>query len=137
MRWAVASGRAAQDRSRVCDAGRRGRSAVVRRRRLRASGRLFEEVDAVEAARAQVAFGIARVAPHAVVFRLHVDRAAPVFRRARTLEGAVLPLGFPVLEIQLLDSAVVVLNLDGAVIVVERDDLEERAALLLTIPVPD
>src|SRR5207302_11201159 len=65
-----------------------------------------------------------------------VDRAAPVLRSFGGLEPTVFPLSVPVLDVHLLDSAVEILDLDGAVIVVECNDFEQRTAVQ-AIPVAD
>src|SRR5262249_55640583 len=123
------------------DAGRRCGYPGARRRRLstvREEHRtLFEEIDPLESIRAQVALAVAASAALAVLIRLHIARAAPVLRRFRAFQRAVFPLAVPVLDIHFLDSAVEVLDLDGAVIIVVCDDLEESAALFLTIPITD
>src|SRR5207244_2522252 len=57
-----------------------------------------------------------------------IHRATPVLGSLGCLEHAVLPLSFPVLHVHLLDSAVEVLDVDRAVVVIDGDDLEQLAA---------
>src|SRR5487761_547839 len=79
----------------------------------------LEKIDAVEMARAQGGVLIDVVGAAAVfVAALHVHGAAPILRRFRRLERAVLPLRFPVLAIRLLDGAVEVLDIYRALVVI-------------------
>src|SRR5262249_22918644 len=90
----------------------------------------FEQIDAVEpAAGAHIAVLAARGAAPVLVGAFDVHRAGPVLGSFGGLERTVLPLRFPVLDVHLFDRAVEVLDLDGAVVIIEGDYLEQRAAV--------
>src|SRR5579862_218862 len=103
-----------------------GLSAVKRK----AERRLFEQVYAIESAGTQIAVFAHRFGTAALIVGVFdVHRAAPVLGSLGRFERAVLPLALPVLDVHLLDGAVEILDLNGAVIVIERDYLEKRTAV--------
>src|SRR5476649_891890 len=105
--------------------------------RLRAWAALLSKVVyARKRACAQIALLGARIGPGGFVGPVDVDRAAPILRRLAGFKRAFLPLRIPVVALQLFDGAVKKLDLDGAVVVVVGDDLEERA-IGVAIPVAD
>src|SRR5450631_746773 len=104
--------------------------------RLCVRSTLSEALNSLERVCAQIALAETRIRTGVFLGRIDVDRAAPVLRRLARFERAVLPLRVPVLALQFLDGAVEVLDLDGAVVLVVGDHLEERAAGF-AIPVAD
>ena len=67
-------------------------------------------------------------------YRLEVaDGSAPVFRRCGGLNVHLLPF----VEVELVHAAIEVLDLDGARILVQRDDLEQVALVEVVVPLAD
>src|ERR1700740_791501 len=99
------------------------RSTCARWRRSpcsRSSGQSLEQIDAVERTGAQVVvLAVAVSAARVVVAALDVDGPGEILGGFGGLERAVFPLRIPVLDVHLLHRAVKVLDLDGAVVVIE------------------
>src|SRR5688572_3112809 len=101
--------------------------------------RSFEQVETFELAgplAAVVVFAVAQRAARVVFFRIDVHGSGPVFGRLDLFERAGFLLGLPVFDVHLFNGAVEVLQLDGAVVFIEGDDLE-RFAALDAVPVAD
>src|SRR5215469_12571037 len=116
----------------------RGHPAINKRRNF-AWGlrRSFEQIDAVERARAHVTVVIERVAAAAfLIAAFDIDRPGPVLGSLGRLERAFLPLRFPVLDVHLLDRTVEILDFDRAIVVVESHHFEQRATVE-AVPVAD
>ena len=90
------------------------------------------DADELQRIRPRLAFARRRFDLVLVVFGLDVDGTRPVFRRFRDSDLVV----EPVLELDLLDGAVEVLDLDRAIVRIDCDDFESLAAGP-TVPIAD
>src|SRR6185312_11310610 len=102
----------------------------------RAAESSFEQIDAVQAAGAQLAIFAGGIGVARIALGLDIDGAAPILRRFGRFQRTVVPLGVPVVDVHFLDRAVEVLELDRAVVLIDRHDLEQLTAVE-SIPLAD
>src|SRR6185437_4358399 len=102
----------------------------------RAAESSFEQIDAVQAAGAQLAIFAGGIGVARIALGLDIDGAAPILRRFGRFQRTVVPLGVPVVDVHFLDRAVEVLQLDRAVVLIDRHDLEQLTAVE-SIPLAD